>query len=123
MSLTSIPLRRWAAIAALAAWIPQMANVWPSPAALTRETIRQDFREAVEMTKRYPENETLRANREAFEALANDPTPLIRELWIGWVGQVVLVLLGIASGFMAWRAVKFWRWAVAITALGYLWLY
>src|SRR6266699_3200011 len=123
MSHTNISLRHWIAVVALAAWLPQVANFFPGPTTWPADQIRQDFRQGAELAKRYPDIETLQANRKAFEALAEDPQPLIRELWIGWVEHVGLVLLGITAGLMASRAVRRWRWAIVITALAYFWFY
>jgi hypothetical protein len=116
-------LRRVIASLVLLAWLPQLAILWHGPWEMTTEKLRQDFTEAVETTKRFPDDAGMRANREMFQRAADDPGPLLQWVWVGWGQAVALMAFGIAAGFTAWRGFRFWRWLVAASSVTYYLLY
>ncbi|MGA8004566.1 MAG: hypothetical protein WCA17_00550 [Burkholderiales bacterium] len=123
MSPNTSTLRHWIAIVLVAAWAPQGLLLWPTPSAVTPEYVRQEFRTGLELSKKYPDTEETRAARRAFQKLIDDPSPVIRHLWLSWAESLCLIGLGLIAALMAWRGTKGWRWLFLATALGYFWLY
>ena len=116
-------LRRVIACLVLLAWLPQLAILWHGPWEMKTEKLRQDFTEAIEITKRFPDDAEMRANRDMFQRAADDPGPLLWWVWVGWAQAVALMTFGIAAGFTAWRGFRLWRWFVIATSVTYYVLY
>ena len=123
MSLSPLTLRRLIAVLLVAAWLPQLVGAWPGPTAVSRESVRQQFREAIELSKQFPDSGKTRADRVQFQALVDDPDPLIRDLWLSWGKHVALVLAGICAALMTWQKIRAWKWLVLGTSLAYFWLF
>ena len=123
MSLSPLVLRRLIAVLLVAAWLPQVVGFWPGPSAVSRESVRQQFREAIELSKQFPDSDKTRADRAQFQALVDDPDLLIRDLWLSWGKYVALVLAGLCAALMTWRKIRTWQWLVLGTSLAYFWLF
>jgi hypothetical protein len=123
ISLNPVTLRRLIAGLLIAAWVPQVVGMWPGPTGVTRESVRQQFGDAIELSKQFPESEKTLADRKQFQAFVGDPDLLISDLWLSWGKHFALILAGVCAALMSWQKVRAWRWLVLGTSLAYFWLF